>query len=164
MNISKPTLRPFRNTDREIILDILTDEHVKKTYMLPDFENRDAAVPLFLRLKELSEDASHYVRCISIGDSPVGFLNDVEIQGSRIELGYVIHPAFQRRGYMTGALNAAMEELLSKGFHEIITGAFESNGASIRVMEKCGMVRLAETEEITYRGNVHRCIYYTLKP
>ena len=27
-------------------------------------------------------------------------------------------------------------------------------------MEKCGMTRMDETEELEYRGAVHRCIYY----
>ena len=48
-------------------------------------------------------------------------------------------------------------------FLEIITGAFEENTASIRVMEKCGMRKAAAEEDITYRGRNHHCVYYTIE-
>ena len=155
------SLRPFREEDRDIILDILTDETVKKTYMVPDYPYREDASPLFRRLFELSMQTDRYVRCIRINDAPAGFLNDVEITGKQIELGYVIHPAHQGRGYMTKALNIAISELFQRGFTEVITGAFEENRASLRVMEKCGMRKLEKTDEIAYRGRTHRCIYYS---
>ena len=80
-----------------------------------------------------------------------------------IELGYVIHPRFHGKGYMTQALKAAIEELFSDGYREVITGAFEENRASIRVMEKAGMILQGKTEEIEYRGKTHNCIYYHME-
>lgn len=128
--------------------------------MLPDFENREAAAPLFVRLMEMSREAGKYVRAIADSEDLVGFVNHTDIQGKKIELGYVIHPLFQGKGHMTQALKLAMVELFSKGYSEIITGAFSTNFASIRVMEKCGMERLPRTDEIEYRGIVHSCVYY----
>lgn len=155
-------LRPFCQDDWEIILSILTDDRVNQTFMLPDFESREAALPLFRRLEDLSRDPGRYVRCIALNGAAIGFLNDVEISDGVVELGYCIHPDFQGKGYMTGALAAAMAELSSLGFREVIAGAFEENIPSIRVMEKCGMTRLPKTDEITYRGKTHRCVYYHL--
>ena len=40
---------------------------------------------------------------------------------------------------------------------------FEENIASIRVMEKCGMMRQEHHDEISYRSVVHRCVYYAIK-
>ena len=40
---------------------------------------------------------------------------------------------------------------------------FEENPASGRVMEKSGMHRIAYTEDITYRGAVHPCIYCEIR-
>lgn len=154
------TLRSIVPEDRELMLDILTNDTVKLTYMLPDFANRDAALPLFRRLNELSRDESRYVRGICLEDCLIGFLNDVEIQDGSIELGYVIHPDFQGKGYMTNALRDAMDELFSIGYHEIICGAFEENAASIRVMVKAGMHKLDKSDDIEYRGIAHRCVYY----
>ena len=156
-------LRTMEPADRERMLDILTSELVNKTYMLPDFAQREDAVPLFLRLMEMSRDAGSYVRAIATEDGLAGFLNRVEIQGKTIELGYVIHPDFHGRDYMTKALQLAMEELFVLGYEEVLTGAFSTNIASIRVMEKCGMAKLDKTEEIPYRGVTHTCLYYSKK-
>ena len=41
-------------------------------------------------------------------------------------------------------------------------GAFSENTASIRVMEKAGMVREDFTEDIEYRGIMHHCVYYSI--
>ena len=156
-------LRTIEPADQERMLDILTSEQVNKTYMLPDFANREDAVPLFLRLMEMSRDAGNYVRAIATEDGLAGFLNRVEIQGKTIELGYVIHPDFHGRGYMTKALQLAMEELFALGYEEILTGAFSTNIPSIRVMEKCGMTKLGKTDKIPYRGVTHTCVYYSRK-
>lgn len=153
-------LRPFLDTDRDAAVRLLMDGQVKKTYMLPDFENEDKAEALFRRLMELSQKENRYVAAISLEGKLIGFLNDVEIQGDSLELGYVIHPDHWGRGYMTEALAGAMEELFRLGFRQVITGAFDTNLASIRVMVKCGMEKLSKTDSIDYRGKTHNCVYY----
>ena len=153
-------LRHILPEDRERILDILTSEKVNQNYMLPDFESREAAIPLFNRLLEMSRDAKKYVCAIATEEGLVGFVNQVEILAQRIELGYVIHPDEQGKGYMTAALQLMMKELFAMGYEQIITGAFSTNVASIRVMEKCGMTRMAHTDQIEYRGATHICVYY----
>ena len=152
-------LRPFKPEDQATILEILTSNVVNQTYMLPDFEKPDDAIPLFNRLVSLSGDSSRFVRCISAEDQPVGFLNDVEILNGAIELGYVIHPQYHNRGFMTAALKTAIEELFRLGYQEVVCGAFEENPASLRVMEKAGMQKLDRTEAIDYRGHVHLCLF-----
>jgi len=153
-------LRPILPEDRERMLDILTSEKVNRTYMLPDYEHRADADPLFLRLMKMCQENGTYVRAIALADGLIGFLNQVEADAHTIELGYVIHPDFHGKGYMTEALQLAMEELFRLGYGEIITGAFSTNAASIRVMEKCAMTKLPKTDEIPYRGNTHICVYY----
>ena len=160
MEPNQITLRPILPEDQNRILEILTSNKVNQTYMLPDFETKDAAIPLFNRLMTLSADSNRFVRCITLEDTAVGFLNDVEIQSGTIELGYVIHPDFHNRGYMTQALRLAISQLLGKDFTTVICGAFEENAASQRVMEKAGMVRTDKTEAVEYRGKTHICVYY----
>lgn len=156
------TLRPFRLTDQPQMIKILTDGRINKTYMLPDFENQEAAVPLFARLMGLSQDATHFVRSIDLDGLTIGFMNDVEQKNGIIELGYVIHPDSQGKGYMTQALKMAIGELFEAGYHQVICGAFEGNTASIRVMEKCGMQRTPRIDLIQYRDTEHTCIYYKI--
>ena len=154
-------LASLRAADLETMLDILTNDCVKQTYMLPDFPSREDAVPLFQKLVGLSGDSRRFVRGIYSDETLVGFLNDVEIENGAIELGYVIHPRFQGNGYATEALGIAIGELFHLGFQAVITGAFRQNAASIRVMEKNGMTRTEKTEPIDYRGKTHICVYYT---
>ena len=160
MKTENVTLRSFKTADQEQILDILTSEKVNKTYMLPDYKTRNDAVPLFCRLMELSENCDRFVRCIAVDDTAIGFVNDVEIKDGTIELGYVIHPDYHGCGYMTQALKIAITELFRLGYTEVITGAFEDNIASLRVMEKCGMEKMQHTDTIEYRGVNHQCLYY----
>ena len=153
-------LRSILPEDRERMLDILTSEKVNKTYMIPDFPEREAAVPLFQRLMDMSQSGSKYVRAIDLDGGLIGFVNQVDLEDLTIELGYVIHPDFHGKGYMTDALKLAIGEMSEKGCTQVITGAFSTNAASIRVMEKCGMERMAKTDEIDYRGVKHTCVYY----
>lgn len=153
-------LRGFLPTDQTRILETVTSTKVNQTYMLPDFEKPEDAIPLFERLSKLSMDSSRFVRCIDVDGRAVGFLNDVEIKDGSIELGYVIHPDFHNRGYMTRALIAAIEELFTLNYERVVCGAFEGNKASQRVMEKAGMTKIDFTEIIEYRDKQHLCVYY----
>ena len=93
-------LRSISPEDRERMLDILTSPKVSKTYMLPDFADREDALPLFLRLMDMSREGSKYVRAVDLDGGLIGFVNQVEADRDAIELGYVIHPDFQGRGCM----------------------------------------------------------------
>ena len=160
MDTKNIRLRPFKSEDQSMILDILTSSKVNQTYMLPDYAQKEDAIPLFRRLMELSENSQRFVRCIDLAGTAIGFLNDVEIKDGSMELGYVIHPGYHNRGYMTQALALAILELQNAGYREAICGAFEENRASQRVMEKCGMTRTEQEDTVEYRGTSHLCVYY----
>lgn len=155
-------IRPMTQDDREAILDLLTDETVGKTYMLPEYKNRAEAEPLFLRLVELSKADDRYVAGVYLDGRFIGMMNETEIKDGRIEMGYAFLPAFHNRGYATESFKGAIEYLLSQGFETVLAGAFSQNAASLRVMEKCGMTRQTYTDEIDYRGVTHTCVYYAI--
>ena len=89
-------------------------------------------------------------------------MNDCEIKDDAIEIGYVITPAHQGKGFATEAVEACIEELFRMGFAHIRAGFFECNVASCRVMEKCGMHRIELEEDIEYKGVLHHCFYYEI--
>ena len=155
-------VRPMTLEDREAVLDLLTDETVGKTYMLPEYTNREAAEPLFRRLVELSGDETRYVAGVYLDGTFIGMMNETEIKDKQIEMGYAFLPAFYNRGYATEAFSGAISYLLKNGFDTVLAGAFAENVASLRVMEKCGMTKQAHTDEIEYRGVTHTCIYYAI--
>lgn len=148
--------------DKEFVLDLLTDETVGKTYMLPEYKNRQEAEPLFLRLVELSGNPERYVAGIYLDGRFIGMMNETEIKDKKIEMGYAYLPAYYNRGYATEAFQGAIDYLFSHGFETVLAGAFAENPASLRVMEKCGMTRQAYTDTVDYRGINHTCIYYAI--
>ncbi|MBO4925138.1 MAG: GNAT family N-acetyltransferase [Clostridia bacterium] len=154
------TLRPLEDGDRAALLRICGDERVKSTYMLPDFADAAQAEAFFRRLQALSASAEHFLYGICLnGGGLIGLLNDCEMDGNRIELGYFIAPEHWNRGYATEALGAAIRELFRMGYGCVTAGYFAENAASRRVMEKCGMRPLAEESMISYRGRDRRCLY-----
>lgn len=152
-------LRPIPMTDDGCLGDIFLDDTVKKTYMVPDL-SCDEAQRLGRKIAMLSCSPARYVRGIYLDGSLIGLINDVGIDNGCIELGWVIAPKHQGNGYATEAICAAIDDLFEKGYTQIIAGAFAENTASIRVMEKSGMVLQEKAEEIVYRGQTHTCVYF----
>ena len=156
-------LRSIGDDDEKQIIDLITNEIVSKTYILPEFKSKEEKIRLFKRLKELSDKNDRFVYGIALNGEIIGFINDVEISGDEIELGFVIHPDHHNRGYATESLKAAIKTLLDMGYATVKTGAFEINLPSQRVMEKAGMTKLSDTEIIDYRGVTHKCVIYEIK-
>ena len=152
-------LRAFQESDWTRAAMLLTSGEVNKTYMLPDFESVEKARPLFDRLMALSKDGSRYVRAMEAEGVFVGFLNDVEREEDWVEMGYAICPDAWGRGHATAALKLAIADLFDLGFRQVVAGAFVGNDASLRVMEKAGMTPIDKTDEIEYRGKIHKCVY-----
>ena len=155
-------IKPICLADREAVLDLLTDETVGKTYMLPEYKSREEAEPLFRRLLSLSADEKRYVAGVYLNGRFIGMMNETEIQDGKIEMGYAFLPGYYNRGFATEAFRGAIDHLFTQGFHTVAAGAFSENKASLRVMEKCGMTRQDYTDEIPYRGVMHTCIYYAI--
>ncbi len=159
LQTARLTLRSFCESDRENALTVLYNDEVKQTYMIPDFPTEDKAIALFHRLMDLSKDERHFVYAIDRGGKLIGWVNDCEMEGNTVELGYVIHPDYKGNGYMTEALTACIRELFRMGCEQILCGYFEENPASHRVMLKAGMRDLDKTDTIDYRGKPHLCRY-----
>lgn len=153
-------LRAMTDADAHKVMALLTDEEVGKTYLVPDFQSPEDVRRVFEALKRLSVSAEHFVYGIYLQQELIGFLNDVQIDGGQIELGFVIDPGRKNRGYATEALAAAMDALFRLGYGVVKTGAFAENAASIRVMEKCEMTRLPQVTPLTYRGITHNCVWF----
>lgn len=155
-------LKPIEEIDLPDLVLLLTDETVKKTYMVPDFADDAAALAMARRIAQLSRDPQRYVAGIFLQGRLIGMLNETDRQENRIELGYALLPQHHNRGYTTEALKGAIAFLFEQGFSTVTAGAFETNTASIRVMAKSGMVLQPNTDRIEYRGVTHRCVYYAI--
>lgn len=155
-------IKPYLDSDEFAMIALLTNQEIKKAFMIPDFQTEEDAKRMFQKLKAFSYSEEHYERGIYLEQAIIGFVNDVAIEDDVIELGYVIHPEHKNKGYASEMLASVIEDLFHKGFREVVAGAFEENTASFKVMEKCGMKRIQKEEDITYRGITHRCHYYSI--
>jgi len=155
-------LKPYEEGDEEAMIVLLMDETIRRTFMIPDLKTAEARHAMFLKLFEWSRSDDHFERGIYLDGRLIGFINDVTMSRETIELGFVIHPEFHGLGYATEALAATIKYLFGNGYREVIAGAFEDNRASIRVLEKCGMTKIGKTEDIEYRGEKRRCLYYSI--
>lgn len=154
------TLKAYEDSDAAAMVDILCNAEIKKTFMIPDFASRQQAEALFYRLKEFSRSDDRFEYGIYLQGTLIGFLNDCDMEGDTIEVGYVIHPDYQGKGYATEALRAAIKELFRMGYCHVTAGFFEENPASGRVMEKCGMHKLPLEKDEEYQGSLHHTLYY----
>ena len=157
------TLDAIKSKDFDALISILKDDTVSKTYMVPRLSTSDEEQRLFSAISTASHSRERYVYGIFLEGTLIGIINDTDIMGNKIELGYALHPLHFGKGYMTEALSALIAYLFSHGFKEIICGAFDHNKPSIRVMEKCGMTKKHKTEEITYRNQKHNCVFYSVR-
>ena len=155
-------LKAFEECDRQKMIDIFFNEQVKKTYMIPDFADREQAGTLFEKLMAFSRSDDHFQYGIYLDGTLIGFVNDCEIKDATIEIGYVITPEQQGKGFATEAVQSCIDELFRMGFEQVVAGFFQENTASCRVMQKCGMKKINFEEDIEYKGKMHHCIYYRI--
>ena len=155
-------LKSIEDKDKKDFIPIFTSEEVKETYMLPDLKTKEEKEALFNRLKTISEDREKFTYGIYLDERIIGYINEVDKKGDTIEMGYFLSPNFWGKGYATEALEACIKELFKIGYNHVKCGYFTGNNASKRVMEKCGLSKTDEVEEIEYNGNKLLAIYYQI--
>lgn len=155
------TIKPYDEKDLDALTDLISNPEVTKTFMVPEYETREQYAELAKKLISFSrvEDTKHLDSGVYLGDTLIGFFNDCGGGDDMIEVGYVIHPDYWGRGYASEVLTAMLPEIKRMGYKRVRAGYFEENPASARVMEKCGMHKIDETDEDEYRGKVHKCFY-----
>ena len=80
--------------DQADMLKILTDNQIKKTYMLPDYDSEEQVINLFKRIQAYTEKEDRIDCGVYLEDKIIGFANTVEIKDKTIEIGYVIYPTY----------------------------------------------------------------------
>lgn len=156
-------LKALSLIDQDDFIDIIINEEVSLTYMVPSFNSKQEIVSLFNRFMDLSYNINRFVYGVYLNDKLIGFVNDVEIKNDEIELGYVIAPKYKNNGYATEVLYNCITSLFDIGYNVIKAGAFIENIASIKVMEKCNMEKTNIIDKISYKGVEHDCVNYIIK-
>lgn len=155
-------LKSIAKEDKNDLMRIVKDPLVKKSYMLPDFDDENEEEKFFEKLMNLSLKSDRFVYGIYL-DRFIGFLNEVSVENDEIEVGYFIDSKEWNKGYATEALKVAIDELFRIGFKRVVAGYFEDNPASGRVMEKSDMHKIDKVDVVEYRNKSHRCYYYAIE-
>ena len=156
-------LDSLKDKDQEAITQILTNDKIKETYVIPDLSPTDQE-NLFKKLKLNSKSKGHYVRGIFKDGQLIGLINENgRLVDKRVDLSIAIEPSFQGKGYATEALKAAIDELFQLGYEEVSSYSFQTNLANIHVLEKCNMVKLPREEKLHYRDRDYTVVFYTIK-
>jgi len=157
------TIKPYTEQDEDDMISLLTNDVIRKTFMIPDLPTKEKQQAMFRKLLSWSQSGEHLELGIYLNKRLIGFLNDVMNENKAIELGFVIHPDYHGRGYATEALRATINHLFNLGYHEVVAGAFVENVASMKVIRKCGMEKIDKTEGIPYRGEIRHCQYFSIR-
>jgi RimJ/RimL family protein N-acetyltransferase len=147
-------LRPFNDDDLDALLEMQGNEEVTR-YLPWGPQSRDQVLRLLERIKPLtavdaSGDGTRLAAILPdsravVGDFSLWRTSREHAQG---EIGFVVHPDHQRRGYATEACAALLHLGFERlGLHRIIGQADARNVASIGVMERLGMRREAHLRE-----------------
>ncbi len=146
-------IRPFRDDDLAQVCAYSTDPAVME-YMGEGVQSV-AQTQEFVRQNQLAEGATAYALELRADNALIGHMVFHPWFAPRTyEIGWVLHPAYQRQGYATEAAAA----LLRYGFerlqlHRIIATCQPENVASYGVMEKIGMRREGHFQQCIHRGN-----------
>ncbi len=93
----------------------------------------------------------------------VGFA-DFDFENNTGEVGYVLNPSYQGKGYMTEAVNAVLSVAFDRiGLDKVILRIMEENRASIRLAIRIGFAleRIGD-EPLNVKGVDHIIHYYSL--
>lgn len=152
-------LRTIETDDADFLQRLLSDPRVRDGIAAVQPVNCAAEREWIDSLGE--DDGAHFLVCID-GDpvGSIGLESPNEAWGS-VEVGYMIAPSEWGNGYATDALRAvcgyAFEE---RRLNKVYAGAYATNPASCRVLEKAGFSEEGLLREEAFAGgeyvDVHR--------
>lgn len=93
----------------------------------------------------------------------VGFA-DFDFENNIGEVGYVLNPSYQGKGYMTEAVNAVLSVAFVRiGLDKVVLRIMEENRASIRLAKRLGfsLERIGE-QPLNVKGEDHIIHYFAL--
>lgn len=165
-------LRPLLDSDLDDVLVYQSDAETLRYMLWPVRDRTDTAEHLHRRtaMTSLRRDGDPLCLAIETQDAPGRVIGEVNIRLTSVEhrqaeVGWVLNPAFQGRGYATEAaasmVDLCVDELHSRRVHATLD---PRNTASIGVCRRLGMREEAHfVEDAFFKGEWgDTCVYATL--
>ena len=147
-------LRPFVDDDLDAFHDMYRRGDVAR-YLYSEPRSREQASEYLERVKKLTsfDTEGHAIRLAAVLPDSGAVIGDISLnhvgrEHGQGEIGFVINPDYQRRGYATEACAALMRLGFGElGLHRVVGRADPRNAGSVGVMERLGMRREAHFRE-----------------
>jgi [ribosomal protein S5]-alanine N-acetyltransferase len=141
LNTPRLTIRRFRPEDAGDLYDYLSDPQV---YRFEPGEPIDRAQAV-QRAAEMAISPDFWAIELQTGGKVIGQLYFKQIEPAEhltCDLGYILHPAYQRQGYASEAAGALVQHALTEGgMHRVVAHCNPENIASWKLLEKIGFQR-----------------------
>ena len=72
-------IKSLNINDQKEMIDLLNNKDIKKTYMIPDFDNEEESIKYFNKLLNISSDIKRYLNGIYLNNHLIGMINDVRV-------------------------------------------------------------------------------------
>ena len=163
-------LRPWKDDDFDAFFEMQRDEDVAR-WLYNDPRDEDESRRLFDYRKISYEMGGNFawIACVGVAVADGEVVVDLTLnvrshEGRGGELGFIVHPRHQGRGYATEAARALLEWAFEEvGFHRIYARHEPRNAASGRVLEKLGMRKEAHFVETEWvKGEWQSDVVYAI--
>ncbi|WP_239445686.1 GNAT family N-acetyltransferase [Vibrio nigripulchritudo] len=146
------TIRPVVPEDKEDLLSYLSNPNVAQ--YLPDGIYDEAKVDAWLE-EQLETSPVAYSLIENKSGTAIGHIHfHPTLNDYTYEIGWVIHPDSQKKGYAFEAAKALMEHGFAKmNIQRIVATCQPENTASYQLMEKLGMRREGHFKQCIQRSN-----------
>ena len=139
------TLRPFEEGDFDALFAMQSDPEVARYLYLEPRTLEETQVHLGRKIAGNAWNAEgDWLSCAAVERASGVVVGDIALnwlsaEHKTAELGFIVDPRHQGKGYATEASRPIVDWVFAQGFHRVIGRAEARNTASARVLEKLGM-------------------------
>jgi len=136
-------LRRLKDSDAQEVFKIRSNPERMKYIPRPILQNEEEALAMIQMMNDKIDENTdiNWGVCLKNSDKIIGFMGFYRVQPEsyRTEIGYMVLPEYDGKGYVSEAVNAMLNyAFTTAGFHSIEAVIDPNNFASARVLEKNG--------------------------
>jgi len=161
-------VRSLTENDAEALFFLRSDDRVMRYIERPRAKSIEDAKQLIIRINLMiaSNESINWGITLKSNDVLIGMISfhRIEKENYRGEIGYLLHPDFQRQGILNEAIRPVIEYGFGQlKFHSIEALVNPDNTASRGLLEKHGFVQEGNfRENLFFEGKFYDSVVYSL--